>query len=179
MNTRTKPIGILAVALSGLLLTACGHDMSDLEREVERIKARPAGEIEPLPEVEPYETFEYSAHDLRSPFTPGRAEEPEDTKGEGPRPDPDRPREPLEGFSLDSLDMVGTFELGGERWGLVRDPDGLIHRVQPGNYMGRNYGRIVEVSESRIRLVELVPDGSGGWMERDASMTLEEPTRGG
>lgn len=175
---RTMPVRIVTIALAGLLLGACSRDMDDLERWVEQVKARPAGEIEPLPEVEPYETFEYSAHDLRSPFTPGRAEQPEQS-GEGPRPDPDRPREPLEGFSLDSLDMVGTFELGGERWGLVRDPDGLIHRVQPGNYMGRNYGRIVEVSESRIRLVELVPDGSGGWMERDASMTLEEPTRGG
>lgn len=175
---RTMPVRIVTIALAGLLLGACSRDMDDLERWVEQVKARPAGAIEPLPEVEPYETFEYSAHDLRSPFTPGRAEQPEQS-GEGPRPDPDRPREPLEGFSLDSLDMVGTFELGGERWGLVRDPDGLIHRVQPGNYMGRNYGRIVEVSESRIRLVELVPDGSGGWMERDASMTLEEPTRGG
>lgn len=152
--------------------------MDDLERKVQEIKARPGGEIEPLPEVEPYETFEYSAHDLRSPFTPGRAEQQE-SAGEGPRPDPDRPQEPLESFSLDSLDMVGTFEMEGEKWGLVRDPDGLIHRIQPGNYMGRNYGRIVEVTESRIRLVELVPDGSGGWMEREASMTLEDPTRGG
>lgn len=178
MSLPRMPVRLVTVAIVALLLGACGRDMDDLERWVEQVKARPAGEIEPLPEVEPYETFEYSAHDLRSPFTPGRAEQPESTK-EGPRPDPDRPREPLEAFSLDSLDMVGTFELGGEQWGLVRDPDGLIHRVQPGNYMGRNYGRIIEVSESRIRLVELVPDGSGGWMERDASLTLEEPTRGG
>lgn len=178
MKLTIMPIRLVSVALLAVLLSACGGNMDDLERWVEQVKARPAGEIEPLPEVEPYETFEYSAHDLRSPFTPGRAEQPE-SSGEGPRPDPDRPREPLEGFSLDSLDMVGTFELGGEQWGLVRDPDGLIHRVQPGNYMGRNYGRIVEVNESRIRLVELVPDGSGGWMERDASLTLDEPTRGG
>ncbi len=178
MKLTIMPIRLVSVALLAVLLSACGGNMDDLERWVEQVKARPAGEIEPLPEVEPYETFEYSAHDLRSPFTPGRAEQPE-SSGEGPRPDPDRPREPLEGFSLDSLDMVGTFELGGEQWGLVRDPDGLIHRVQPGNYMGRNYGHIVEVNESRIRLVELVPDGSGGWMERDASLTLDEPTRGG
>lgn len=178
MRLPNMTVRLFVVLFSVLLLTACNRGMGDLERWVEQVKARPGGEIEPLPEVEPYETFEYSAHDLRSPFTPGRAEQPEST-GEGPRPDPNRPREPLEGFSLDSLDMVGTFELGGEQWGLVRDPDGLIHRVQPGNYMGRNYGRILEVNESRIRLVELVPDGSGGWVERDASLTLEEPTRGG
>ncbi len=178
MSLQAMPARLAAIGIIALLLSACARDMDDLERWVEQVKARPAGEIEPLPEVEPYETFEYSAHDLRSPFTPGRVEQPEST-GEGPRPDPDRPREPLEGFSLDSLDMVGTFELGGEKWGLIRDPDGLIHRVQPGNYMGRNYGHIIEVTESRIRLVELVPDGSGGWMERDASLTLEEPTRGG
>lgn len=164
---------LLLLALSVAAGSGCGRDMRDLERWVEQVKSRPGGEIEPLPEIEPYETFEYSAHDLRSPFTPGREEQP-DAKGEGPRPDPNRPREPLESFSLDALDMVGTFELGNERWGLVRDPEGLIHRVQPGNYMGRNYGRIVEVTESRISLVELVPDGSGGWMERDASLALEE-----
>ena len=178
MNSRNALASILLLLAVGMLVAGCGRDMDDLERRVQEIKSRPGGEIEPLPEVEPYETFEYAAHDLRSPFSPGRAEQPEGD-GEGPRPDPNRPREPLESFSLDSLDMVGTFELGGEKWGLVRDPDGIIHRVQPGNYMGRNYGRIVEVTDSRIRLVELVPDGSGGWMERDASLSLEDPTRGG
>lgn len=178
MNPGNALARVLLILAVGTLAAGCSRDMDDLERRVQEIKSRPGGEIEPLPEVEPYETFEYSAHELRSPFSPGRDEQPEGG-GDGPRPDPNRPREPLESFSLDSLDMVGTFELGDEKWGLVRDPDGIIHRVQPGNYMGRNYGRIVEVTDSRIRLVELVPDGSGGWMERDASLSLEDPTRGG
>lgn len=175
MKPLANPLRVLAALAALALLTGlagCGGDMRDLERRIEEIKSRPGGKIEPLPEIEPYETFEYGAHDLRSPFSPGRAE-PSETTGDGPRPDPNRPREPLESFSLDSLDMVGTFERGEARWGLVRDPEGLIHRVQPGNYMGRNYGRILAVSESRIRVVELVPDGSGGWMERDASLTLD------
>lgn len=181
MNRKPFPFRTLLYPLvaATLLVTAgCGHDMSDLKRWVDQVKARPGGEIEQLPEVEPYETFTYSAQNLRSPFTPGRAETPSST-GKGPRPDPNRPREPLESFSLDSLDMVGTFQRGGDTWGLVRDPEGKIHRVQVGNYMGQNYGHIVEVMPSRINLVELIPDGSGGWMERQASLSLEDSTRGG
>lgn len=81
----------------------------------------------------------------------------------------------LEGFELDSLEMVGTLyaEESETLFGLVADPDGLLHRVRPGNYMGRNHGRIVAIYDDRIELVELVSDGVG-WREQDAALALDE-----
>ncbi len=93
--------------------------------------------------------------------------------GEGPRPDIDRTKEFLEEFPLDSLRMVGTLASSGDYTGLVQTTDGLIHRVRVDNYMGQNDGRIVEINESEIRLVEIVPDGLGGYLERPAAVALE------
>ncbi len=98
----------------------------------------------------------------------------QEIKGSGIRPDVNRPREALEEYPLDSLRMVGTLEQGGQMWALVRAEDGTIHRVQPGNYVGQNYGRITRITESKIELVEIVPDGLGGWMERPATLALSE-----
>ncbi|MEM1176228.1 MAG: pilus assembly protein PilP, partial [Pseudomonadota bacterium] len=85
-----------------------------------------------------------------------------------------RIREYLEGFPLDSLAMVGTLDISGTYYGLVQTSDGLIHRVIPGNYMGQNYGRITDITESEIALVEVISDGIGGYIERDAAVSLTD-----
>ena len=90
------------------------------------------------------------------------------------RPDPDRSREYLEGFPLDTLGMVGTLYIGETMYALVRTSDGLIHRVVPGNYLGQNDGRITDISESEITLVEIISDGIGGYIERDADISLSD-----
>ena len=92
----------------------------------------------------------------------------------GPRPDTERSREFLEGFPLDTLGMVGTLYIGDTMYGLVQTADGLIHRVVPGNYMGQNDGRITNISESEITLVEIISDGIGGYIERDAAVGLSD-----
>ena len=90
-------------------------------------------------------------------------------------PNLDRPREVLENFDLKELSMVGTLQgPTGNLFALIRDNSGGIHRVRAGNYMGQNYGRIVGVSETRIELIEIVPNGSGGWVERPRSLSLDE-----
>ncbi len=170
--------GISVVALCGLL-TACGNNMSDLEGYIAEVNSRKSSKIEPLPEIRPYETFIYAAEHLRDPFTSGVADDNQDLVGSdnpsgGLQPDRNRRKEALESFPLDSLDMVGTLEFMPEQWALVVDPDGLIHRVKIGNYMGQNYGRVVSISEDRIDVVELVPDGLGGWMERPIPLALDE-----
>ena len=159
----------LVLALS-LGLVACGGDMDDLDQYINEIKARPGGRIEPLPEITPYEGFTYVAdkQGLRSPFKPDTPQAAGPAAG-GTRPDPDRSREYLEGFPLDTLGMVGT-----SMYGLVQTADGLIHRVIPGNYMGQNDGRITEVTESEIKLVEIISDGIGGYIERDAAISLSD-----
>ncbi|MBW3566350.1 MAG: pilus assembly protein PilP [Proteobacteria bacterium] len=168
----------IALALSSLLLAGCAGDMSDLERFVSEEKAKKAGPIEPLPQIQPYETFSYEAHDLRSPFVPdteaNQASEGQLGSGTGLRPDITRNKEYLEQFPLDGLKMVGTIESQGETYALVSDPDGSVHRIQPGNYLGQNHGKVTQVTGTQIRVTEIVPDGLGGWMERQAAIGLDE-----
>jgi type IV pilus assembly protein PilP len=164
----------LFMALVAVGLTACGGGSDDLDQYINEVKARPGGRIEPLPEITPYEIFSYMAdkQGLRSPFRPDTPQAA--GGGTGPRPDDDRSREYLESFSLDSLGMVGTLHINDTMYGLVQTSDGLIHRVIPGNYMGQNDGRITEISESEIALVEIISDGIGGYIERDAAVGLSD-----
>jgi type IV pilus assembly protein PilP len=153
-------------------LTACASADDELEQFIEDTRKEPGGRVEPLPDVKPYQTFTYAAAEMRSPFLPGGAG---GTAGiPNVRPDIQRNREFLEQFSLDTLRMVGTLRLAGTHYGLVQTKDGLVHRVVPGNFMGQAEGRITEISPSRISLVEIVPDGLGGYMERPASLALNE-----
>jgi type IV pilus assembly protein PilP len=163
---------LAAVALLGL--SACGADMDELDQYINQVKARSGGRIEPLPEITPYEVFTYVAdvEGVRSPFLPDTPQAA--GPAGGMRPDPDRPREYLEQYSLDTLNMVGTMNLGETAYGLVQTSDGLIHRVVPGNYMGQNDGRIVDIDESKISIVEIISDGIGGYIERDAAVSLSD-----
>ena len=160
-------------------LAACSSDpTADLEEYVARVKSQQTSRIDPLPEFKPYESFAYQATDLREPFTEPTFSHPQAAAPQGTnngiKPDFDRPTEPLEEFPLDSLRMVGTLEQHDENWALINDTDGTIHRVQPGNYAGQNHGKIIRVTEFEVELTEIVPDGIGGWMERQASIAISE-----
>jgi type IV pilus assembly protein PilP len=163
-----------AAIIAAFGLTACGTGSDDLDRYITDVKARPGGRIEPLPEITPYEVYTYiaDAEGMRSPFMPDTPQQAGPTGGM--RPDPDRPREFLEGFPLDTLRMVGTLALGETSYGLIQTSDGLIHRVIPGNFMGQNDGRIIDISESEIQIVEIISDGIGGYIERDAAIRLSD-----
>jgi type IV pilus assembly protein PilP len=153
-------------------LSACSSADDDLSRFIEETKKEPGGRVEPLPEVKPYETFIYSAANMRSPFMPGS---PGGAPGApGVRPDQKRNREFLEQFSLDTLKMVGTLKLGGQTYALVQTKDNLVHRVVVGNYLGQSDGKITEITPSKISLIEIVPDGLGGYIERPAALGLTE-----
>ncbi|NUO73147.1 MAG: pilus assembly protein PilP, partial [Frateuria sp.] len=129
----------------------------------------------PLPVIKTFETFQYSDDGKRDPFSASTAElQPSAAASGGPRPDQDRPKQPLEMFALDSLKMVGTVGLGAGMEALVKDPGGVIHRIHRNEYMGQNYGRVTAIAEDHVDLVELVSNGNGGWMERSASMGLGE-----
>jgi type IV pilus assembly protein PilP len=84
------------------------------------------------------------------------------------------PREYLEEFPLDSLRMVGTINMNNAMYGLISTTDGAVHRVRIGEYLGQNHGRITAISETRIDLTEIIPDGTGGWTERRAGVALSE-----
>ncbi|MBT8084985.1 MAG: pilus assembly protein PilP [Woeseia sp.] len=159
-----------------VVMGGCGGNSADLDRYINEIKAKPGGRIEPLPEITPYEVFVYAAdaEGIRSPFVPDAPQAGRSGISNNTRPDPERSREFLESFPLDSLSMVGTMELDGTNYGLVQTSDGLIHRVVPGNYLGQNDGRIIRVTESEIELIEIISDGIGGYLEREAAVGLED-----
>jgi type IV pilus assembly protein PilP len=166
----------LVVGALALLLVGCANkDMGDLQDFVEEVKARPPSGIEPIPEVKQVVGFVYAAKNRRDPFTPQVDEEAatETVLDDGLRPDPNRRKEELESFALDSLRMVGTLEQDEQTWGLVKTNQGTIHRVSAGNYMGQNHGRITRISEEKIELIELVPTGSG-FLERESAVALGE-----
>jgi type IV pilus assembly protein PilP len=166
----TRAFAVTAVVLS---LSACGRGNEDLRTYIDEVKARPGGRIEPLPPVHPAPTFAYEPGDRRSPFV---ADAPQRRVSTDPNavasPDPNRPREFLEQFPLDTMHMVGTLADKRSNYGLVRTADGLVHRVTVGNHLGQNYGRIVAVTDSEIRLVEIISDGLGGYLERPAKIAL-------
>ena len=162
---------MLALAACGRSVTSTPGDAPNLEKWVADVRARPAPPLEPLPVMQQFETFEYAAQDLRDPFSDAWSNQ---DGGTGLRPDPNRRKEPLEQYPLDSLDMVGTLGTGGGMIALVMAPDRVTHRIRPGAYLGQSDGRVTSVREDRIELVELVPDGAGGWLERPAAIALED-----
>lgn len=164
MIKKAMPLLVLALA------AGCSSKDADLERFIEQTKQEQPGGVEPLPDIKPQETFAYSAQNMRSPFQPGGS----GGSSGGVRPNRNRNPESLEQFSLDTLRMKGTLRISGRTYGLVQAPDGLVHRVQPGAYMGQYEGRIVSVEPARISLIEIIGDGLGGYIERPATLDLAE-----
>ncbi|MGZ4976333.1 MAG: pilus assembly protein PilP [Methylobacter sp.] len=161
------------------LLTGCSNDdFSDLTRYISEVKARPKEAIKPLPEIKVIEPFMFKPDGLRDPFKsleqPEQNENTDVSAGSGIKPDTTRRKEELEAFSLDDLKMVGTVNMKSSLWGLVKASDGTIYRVKVGNYVGKNYGKIIRIVSDKIELMEIVSDKPGTWHEQPASMTLTE-----
>jgi len=174
---------IVCVALAG----CGGGSMADLRTYIADVKTRPGTPIEELPPIAPYVVYTYpcdGAVPCVDPFAPFHVEPPDpcadpNTPCEtivdgGPSPNFDRNREELESYPLDALRMMGTLEKGEQFWAILRDPDTIIHRVQVGNFIGQNNGKITGISEDRIELLEIIPDGRGGWEERNAELALAD-----
>ncbi|MGN2252894.1 pilus assembly protein PilP [Frateuria sp. GZRe12] len=163
---------LLLMLCALLLLAGCTRGMSDLRDWVAQEKSKKGAPIPPLPVIKTFETFQYSDDGKRDPFSASTAELQPSGPSNGPRPDEGRAKEPLEMFALDSLKMVGTVGTGAGIEALVKDPGGVIHRIHVNEYMGQNYGRVTDIAEDHVDLVELVSNGNGGWMERSASIGL-------
>lgn len=178
MSRYIRPLRLTTALLASLLLGACAQSRSELDEYIAMVKQRPGGPVPPIPVMREFPPFEYTATDLRDPFSKGTASTEEGAAvpgapGTGPAPIKDRRREELESYPLDALDMVGTIGAGNDMLGLIMDPTGVVHRVKPGNYLGQNHGRIIGVFEDRIVLTELFPNGLGGWDQRQSEIALE------
>ncbi|MGD8909152.1 MAG: pilus assembly protein PilP [Chromatiales bacterium] len=168
--------GFMSLAVLLGLNGCASPDIDELREYVAEKKAQPPGRIEPLPEIKQITTFVYEANMRRDPFVPteGAEDAGAPVADSGISPDFNRRREELESYALDAIRMVGTLEQADLRWGLVKTKEGTVHRVKPGNYMGQNHGRIILISEDKIELSEIIQDGTGGYIERQASLALAE-----
>ncbi|MCZ6829383.1 MAG: pilus assembly protein PilP [Gammaproteobacteria bacterium] len=161
--------------LSSLTLVACSNGgFTDLDDFMNEKRARPGGVIAPIPPFKAYKVFSYSATTLRSPFDrPIEIREITQLQSVTTvKPDAGRAKEFLEQFTFDSLSMVGSLSRSNTDWTLIQDPEGGVHRVKLGNFLGRNHGKIVEVTEVYIAVIEIVSDGNEGWVERPRSIRL-------
>lgn len=172
-----RPIVILALAC--LALVSCGGDQhSDLRQFVKDSDNLPHGPIPSLPDVKPYEPFAYDAYDFIDPFKPRKIEPPKKAANGGLQPDLARRKEPLETYPIENLRMVGTLQQNKTNYALVKGPDNNLFRVKPGNYIGQNFGLITAISESAIKVKEIVQDSTGDWAERESTLTLiDEATK--
>lgn len=170
-------VGVLLFLGVALALPGCdgGHEFADLRRQLDDIRKRPRGAIQPPPEFESQPTYTYAAHKLRSPFQmPAGYDVVVDVSARAVAPDSTRPREYLEQFNIEALRMKGTIRREGQPLvALIDDGAGGTHPVRQGNYLGRNYGRVVAVEETRLSVMEIVPDGHDGWVERPRTIRLE------
>jgi len=168
-------ISLLLIS-SSLLLTGCNGGTEDLDDYFAAQRSRPAAPIDPIPEVKPYLRYIYPGHE-KDPFdiamlAPNTVRE--EILDNGITVDTTRVPEFLEGFPLDSLRMVGTVKKDDVLWALVKIPDGAVQTVKPGNFMGQNYGKIVNVSEVEMSMIETVSNGLGGYKKREISIALNQ-----
>ena len=161
-------------ALTLLSLAACsgaGHD--DLTQFVKNSGANMHGKVEPLPEVKPYQVFTYDAGDLPDPFKP-RKLKLSSGDGGGLQPDLNRPKELLESYALENLKMVGELKKKNEVYAVIKAPGDNIYMVKVGNYLGQNFGKVVAITDTEVKLKETVQDSAGDWAERDDTLTLQD-----
>jgi type IV pilus assembly protein PilP len=175
-----KSAALHAAALAAaLLLVACsGEEFGDLKAELNERSKDFRGRVEPLPQVKPYEPVPYTAEGVVDPFRPDRIDvaggaRPPRTDLSKAAPDLNRPKEPLEAFPLESLQMLGTIMQNRETFALVKAGPNL-YRVRKGNYLGLNFGVVTGIDEVQINLKELVQDGQGEWVERATALQLLE-----
>lgn len=162
--------GILIMAIG--LLSGCIDNTADLEGFVAETQKRQRSFVDPLPEFVPYQSFTYHSDVLRDPFISQQQSQTRKSTTSGITPDSQRRKEPLEQFPLDTLKMVGILEQNKTNWGLIQAPDGTIHKVLAGNHLGENDGKIISVSEQKISIKEIVDDGLGNYVSRDAALVM-------
>ena len=172
MGKRTS----ITTLLLSTVLFGCGGSsgFDDLDDFMADVNARPKQRIAPLPPFEQVPPFAYQASNQRSPFEPPVVVKRVEREKGGPQvvPDFNRVKQYLEQYTIARLAMVGTLAQSGTTFALVQDGDGGVHRVQTGDYMGTDHGRIQRIDEGAIELIEIVPDGTGGWVERARTVSL-------
>jgi type IV pilus assembly protein PilP len=163
---------IYLLTVVAIFVSACSSEPNeDLRQWVKESDDKVTQQIEPLPEVAPYEGFTYAGDDLFEPFKQRKVIDPNKKDGTNKGPDLERRKELLESYPLDQLTFVGTMEQSKTNYALIK-ADNTIHRVKAGNYLGQNFGRIVAINETEVLLKESIQDSEGEWKESEAALQL-------
>lgn len=172
----------LIIILGILTLNACLGGDQEVHEYVDEVKRTSVGKINELPPEKPYIIQEYTAQTFPSPFDlsnvkrTGMISNSTNVSTEvkaTPRPDADRRREYLEQFHLKDLIMVGTLSNQNNTWGLVKDTSGMVYAVKVGDYLGPNSGRVTEIKNGEIKLLETVSNGEGGWKTQENAIIMD------
>jgi len=164
---------LLPILVLGVVLTACsGEDGDDLDQYMRDATKDIKPKVKPLPEVKPYTALQYNADgSLVDPFRARKAS----NKSSALQPNLNRPKEPLEAYPLESLKYVGMLSKNKLTYALLKTPDNVVQQVKVGNFVGQNYGRIMQITDRDVMLNEIVQDElSGDWVERGSSLALQE-----
>jgi type IV pilus assembly protein PilP len=167
-----------AISAWVLVLGGCGEDTGELRAWMDQVRRTTQPVRVAVPAPSQFEPFRYDAASLYDPFAPSRLQLGAITTVKAPaasglKPDDRRRREPLEAFPLDTIRMVGHLSDGRQMTALLQ-VDSMVYTVTAGNYIGQNYGRIVQVTEQEVKLREMVQDATGDWVERDARLKLQD-----
>jgi type IV pilus assembly protein PilP len=165
-----------SIFLVSLLLAGCGgEEFQDLRDFVKNAGADMRGKIEPPPDVKPYEPFTYDNDaNLPDPFKPRKADARNSNRTGQNQPNLNRPKEELEDFPLETLKMMGFLSQKGVNQAVIRSSEGKVYRVKIGNYIGLNFGQVTSVTETEVKIKEMVQDSNGDWTERESSLLLAE-----
>lgn len=168
-----KKLALTLLTVFFITMTACSqNDYGDLESFIVDAGRGLQGKVEPVPEVKFYQHFTYQAFDTPNPFSPRKTDQA-NSAGNGIKPDLNRRKEALEAYTLESLSMVGTLQQDNKIYALIKSPDGTLYRVNTGNYLGQNFGRIDTISDSEVELIEIVQGGANEWIERVSTLMLK------
>jgi type IV pilus assembly protein PilP len=176
LNLRLVPFvnsKLLPVLALGVLLTACGGDQGDdLDQYMRDAAKHIKPSVKPLPEVKPYVALQYNADgSLVDPFRARKAI----NKSSALQPNLNRAKEPLEAYPLESLKYVGLLSRNKLTYALLKTPDNNVQQVKIGNFVGQNFGRITQITDSELILNEIVQDElSGDWVERVSNLALQD-----
>lgn len=175
MNEKRFAKYLMMVVVITTLSSCSSDDMSDLQAFIAAEKAKPPGRIPPVPEPKYYPAHEYAMQDMRNPFAKVDRVVVEEGGGAGLDSGKiGRNLETLESYPLDTLQYVGSLVQDDTKWAIVTSPDNLVHRVEVGNYLGQNAGKIITISELKIEILERIPNGIGGYVDREAALSIIE-----
>jgi len=166
----------VVIIFATLTLAGCGgEEFQDLRNFVRDSGADMRGKVPPPPEISPYESFTYdNSTAISDPFKPRKVDIKFTNHSGLNQPNLDRPREELEEFPIESLKMVGYLQRSNVGYAVIRSSDGKLHRIKAGNYVGMNFGKVISVTDSEIKIKEMVQDSAGDWSERESTLQLVE-----